>query len=344
MKEFKYTLMPGSVEIANMIIDPGQTWDNLVECDYNRLAITLSKNMLIKSEINLNPIYIHGKIGSGKTHILNSIGNQIINDFPEKIVYFLSSFDFYSKIKKYGGLEVYNSLIHVDILLINGLDYLQGLDEAQQILSDIILYLKATKKLIVITSHNTQSDLILKDYLISKINSGISVEIMDPTMEDKIDIIKSKLNRVLKYDFYEYISKNTSSNLNELTGVANAINISMNGSSNIAIHEIDNILSKISSYKKEMTIKYILRVVLNYFNLTYEQLIEKTRKREIVWARQIAMYFSRRLTKESLATIGYNIGGKDHATVLHAFKTVNNLCDTDKRFKDQVDEIESKLR
>jgi chromosomal replication initiator protein len=100
----------------------------------------------------------------------------------------------------------------------------------------------------------------------------------------------------------------------------------------------------IKSTKREISIDYIQKVVCNYYNIGLEQLQSKTRKREIVQARQVAMFFSKTLTKSSLATIGSQIGGKDHATVLHACKTVNNLIETDKRFRLQVDEIEKKLK
>ena len=99
-----------------------------------------------------------------------------------------------------------------------------------------------------------------------------------------------------------------------------------------------------ASTKREISIDYIQKVVCNYYNIGLEMLQSKTRKREIVQARQVAMFFSKSMTKSSLATIGSQIGGKDHATVLHACKTVNNLIETDKRFRLQVDEIEKKLK
>ena len=100
----------------------------------------------------------------------------------------------------------------------------------------------------------------------------------------------------------------------------------------------------IKNTKKEISIDYIQKIVCSYFNIGVDQLQSRTRKREIVQARQVAMFFSKSLTKSSLATIGSQIGGKDHATVLHACKTVNNLIETDKQFRLQIDEIEKKLK
>ncbi|MGC9344656.1 MAG: helix-turn-helix domain-containing protein, partial [Bacteroidales bacterium] len=144
----------------------------------------------------------------------------------------------------------------------------------------------------------------------------------------------------------EYIATHITDNIRELEGAL----ISLLAQSTLNKKEITLDLTKemidklIKNTKREISIDYIQKVVCNYFNIGVEQLQSKTRKREIVQARQVAMYFSKSLTKSSLATIGTQIGGKDHATVLHACKTVNNLIETDKRFRIQIDEIEKKLK
>jgi len=110
------------------------------------------------------------------------------------------------------------------------------------------------------------------------------------------------------------------------------------------MHDIQTVKKSNSKVKREISIDYIQKIVCDYFNVPIDLMQSKTRKREIVQARQVAMFFSKSLTKSSLATIGAQIGGKDHATVLHACKTVNNLIDTDKRFRNQIDEIGKKLK
>ena len=137
----------------------------------------------------------------------------------------------------------------------------------------------------------------------------------------------------------EYISTHITDNIRELEGAL----ISLLAQSTLNRKEITLDLAK-ESTKREVSIDYIQKVVCNYYDIGIEMLQSKTRKREIVQARQVAMYFSKNLTKSSLATIGAQIGGKDHATVLHACKTVNNLMDTDKHFKSQIEDIEKKLR
>ncbi len=147
-------------------------------------------------------------------------------------------------------------------------------------------------------------------------------------------------------DVVEYIATHITDNIRELEGAL----ISLLAQSTLNKKEITLDLAKdmidklIKNTKREISIDYIQKVVCNYFNIPVEHIQSKTRKREIVQARQVAMFFSKSLTKASLATIGSQIGGKDHATVLHACKTVNNLIETDKRFRIQIDEIEKKLK
>ena len=150
----------------------------------------------------------------------------------------------------------------------------------------------------------------------------------------------------MKDDIIEYIASNITINIRELEGAL----ISLLAQSTLNKKEINISLAKqvidklVKNSKKEISVDYIQKIVCDYFDISPDQLHSKTRKREIVQARQIAMYFSKSMTKASLASIGSQIGGKDHATVLHACKTVNNLVDTDKRFKQTVDNIEKKLK
>jgi chromosomal replication initiator protein len=147
-------------------------------------------------------------------------------------------------------------------------------------------------------------------------------------------------------EILEYLASHITSNMRELEGAL----VSILAQSTLNKKEITLDLAKqiidklVKSTRREISIDYIQKIVCDYFNMQVENLKSKTRKREIVQARQIAMYFAKNLTKSSLATIGSVIGGKDHATVLHACKTVNNLIDTDKRFRLYIDEIEKKLK
>ncbi|MCK9206366.1 MAG: DnaA/Hda family protein, partial [Salinivirgaceae bacterium] len=151
---------------------------------------------------------------------------------------------------------------------------------------------------------------------------------------------------VLPDEVVEYIASHISTNIRELEGAL----ISLLAQSTLNKKEITLDLARkmidrlVKNTKRELSIDYIQKVVCDFFNMPHDVINSKTRKREIVQARQIAMFFAKNLTKSSLATIGSQIGGKDHATVLHACKTVNNLMDTDKRFRGFIEDIEKKLK
>jgi chromosomal replication initiator protein len=177
----------------------------------------------------------------------------------------------------------------------------------------------------------------------------LSADLQSPDYETRIAILKQKIYNdgiEISEEVIDYIASHITSNIRELEGAL----ISLLAQSTLNRKEITLELAKmmidrlVKNSKKEISVDYIQKVVCDYFNLSPDLLQSKTRKREIVQARQIAMYFSKSLTKSSLASIGALIGGKDHATVLHACKTVNNLMDTDKRFKNQIETIEKKLK
>ena len=185
--------------------------------------------------------------------------------------------------------------------------------------------------------------------LLSRFKWGLAADLQVPELETRIAILQKKLylNGVndMPYEIIEYLAYSITTNIRELEGaltslLAQATLNKKNLSLDLARAMIDKFVKNTA---REVSIDYIQKIVCDYFNLPMELLKSKTRKREVVQARQISMYFAKSLTKSSLATIGMHCGGKDHATVLHACRTVNNLIDTDKRFKGYITELEKKI-
>ena len=188
----------------------------------------------------------------------------------------------------------------------------------------------------------------IEQRLLSRFKWGLSAELQTPDYETRVSIIKNKLARdgvEMEDDIIYYVAKHIKSNIRELEGAI----ISLMAQSSFNKKQITLELAKVivekfvKNTKKEISIDQIQKVVSDYFQMDVNTLQSKTRKRHIVQARQIAMYFAKKYTKASLASIGSQIGRRDHATVLHACKTVNNLADTDKRFKGYILDIEKKL-
>ncbi|MEA3460883.1 MAG: chromosomal replication initiator protein DnaA [Bacteroidota bacterium] len=336
-------------------LNPENNFDNFIEGECNRLArsagYAVSKN---PGGTAFNPLLIYGDSGLGKTHLAQAIGIEVKELFPEKTVLYVNANKFQTQFVDAIRNNNKNDFLHfyqmIDVLIIDDVHEFAGKEKTQDTFFHIFNHLHQSGKQLILTSDKPPVELQgMESRLLSRFKWGLSADLQAPDFETRMAILKKKTYNdgiELPEEVLEYISTHISDNIRELEGAL----ISLLAQSTLNKKEITLDLTKemidklIKSTKREISIDYIQKVVCNYYNIGLEQLQSKTRKREIVQARQVAMFFSKTLTKSSLATIGSQIGGKDHATVLHACKTVNNLIETDKRFRLQVDEIEKKLK
>ena len=336
-------------------LNPENSFDNFIEGECNRLArsagYAVSKN---PGGTAFNPLLIYGDSGLGKTHLAQAIGIEVKELFPEKIVLYVNANKFQTQFVDAIRNNNKNDFLHfyqmIDVLIIDDVHEFAGKEKTQDTFFHIFNHLHQSGKQLILTSDKPPVELQgMESRLLSRFKWGLSADLQPPDFETRMAILKKKTYNdgiELPEEVLEYISTHISDNIRELEGAL----ISLLAQSTLNKKEITLDLTKemidklIKSTKREISIDYIQKVVCNYYNIGLEMLQSKTRKREIVQARQVAMFFSKSMTKSSLATIGSQIGGKDHATVLHACKTVNNLIETDKRFRLQVDEIEKKLK
>ncbi|MBN2813239.1 MAG: chromosomal replication initiator protein DnaA [Bacteroidales bacterium] len=349
-------IIPG---IKKMNIDPRlnaeYSFDNFVEGECNRLArsaaFAVSNN---PGGTAFNPLLIYGDSGLGKTHLAQAIGIEIKDRFQDKTVLYVPANRFQTQFVEAIRNNTKNDFLHfyqmIDVLLIDDVHEFAGKEKTQDIFFHIFNHLHQSGKQLILTCDKPPVELQgLEQRLLSRFKWGLSADLQVPDYETRIAILKQKTYKdgiILPDEVVEYIATHITDNVRELEGAL----ISLLAQSTLNKKEITLNLAKemidklIKNTKREVSIDYIQKVVCNYFDVQVDSLQSKTRKREIVQARQVAMYFSKNLTKSSLATIGSQIGGKDHATVLHACKTVNNLVETDKQFKTQIEEIEKKLK
>ncbi|HDS05983.1 MAG TPA: chromosomal replication initiator protein DnaA [Bacteroides sp.] len=336
-------------------LNPENSFENFIEGECNRLArsagYAVSKN---PGGTAFNPLLIYGDSGLGKTHLAQAIGIEVKDLFPEKTVLYVNANKFQTQFVDAIRNNNKNDFLHfyqmIDVLIIDDVHEFAGKEKTQDTFFHIFNHLHQSGKQLILTSDKPPVELQgMESRLLSRFKWGLSADLQAPDFETRMAILKRKTYNdgiELPEEVLEYISTHISDNIRELEGAL----ISLLAQSTLNKKEITLDLTKemidklIKSTKREISIDYIQKVVCNYYNIGLDQLQSKTRKREIVQARQVAMFFSKTLTKSSLATIGSQIGGKDHATVLHACKTVNNLIETDKRFRLQVDEIEKKLK
>jgi chromosomal replication initiator protein len=335
-------------------LNPNYNFDNFIEGDSNRLARSAGIAVANKpGGTSFNPLLIYGGVGLGKTHIAHAIGVQIKEKYPEKMVLYISSEKFTQQFIDSVKRNNRNDFIHfyqmIDVLIIDDVQFLSGKTGTQDVFFHIFNHLHQNSKQVILTSDKAPVDMQdIEQRLLSRFKWGLSAELQAPDYETRVSILQNKLYRdgvEMPNEIVEYIAKHIKSNVRELEGVL----ISMIAQASFNRKEFTLSLTKqivdkfVKNTKREVSIDYIQKIVSNYFELDVPTLQSKTRKRHIVQARQLAMYFAKRMTKASLASIGSQIGKRDHATVLHACKTVDNLNETDKQFRKYVDDLTKKL-
>jgi len=348
-------VIPGirNVKIESQL-NPNYNFDNFLEGDSNRLA--RSAGIAVSSKpggTSFNPLLIFGGVGLGKTHLAHAIGVDIKDKYPEKTVLYISAEKFTQQYIDSVKKNNRNDFIHfyqlIDVLVIDDVQFLSGKSGTQDVFFHIFNHLHQNGKQVILTSDKAPVDMQdIEQRLLSRFKWGLSAELQTPDFETRVSILKNKLYRDgvdIPNDIIEYVAKNIKTNIRELEGAI----ISLIAQSSFNKKEVNIDLAKqvvekfVKNTKREVSIDYIQKIVSDYFQMDIDTLQSKTRKRHIVQARQLAMFFAKKFTKASLASIGSQIGKRDHATVLHACKTVDNLSSTDKQFRKYVEDLTKKL-
>ncbi|OQY03736.1 MAG: chromosomal replication initiation protein DnaA [Bacteroidetes bacterium 4572_117] len=349
-------IIPGIKKVhINPQLNPEYSFKNFIEGDCNRLGrsagYALANN---PGKTAFNPLFIYGGTGLGKTHLAQAIGIEVKARYPEKTVLYVPAHKFVQQFSEATRNNNRNDFLHfyqmIDVLIIDDVHEFAGKEKSQDTFFHIFNHLHQSGKQLILTSDRPPIELTgLSKRLISRFKWGLSADLQSPDYYTRVAILKQKVYNSgieLADDIIDYIASNIDSHVRELEGaLVTLIAQSTFNKKTITIELAKKIIDKIvKQTKREITIDYIQKVVCDYFEMNIDVLQSKTRKREIVQARQIAMYFSKNMTNSSLSTIGSQIGGKDHATVLHAYKTVNNLVETNKEFKSYIGDIEKKLK
>jgi len=348
-------IIPGlkKIEVASQL-NPLYTLDNFIEGECNRLARSAGYAVADKpGGTSFNPLLIYGGTGLGKTHLSHAIGIQMKEKFPEKTVLYVTADLFQTQFVDAIRRNNKNDFVHfyqmIDFLIIDDVQFFSGKEKTQDVFFHIFNHLHQTGKQLILTSDKPPIEMQgMEQRLLSRFKWGLSADLQIPEFETRIAILETKINNngiEIPKEVMEYLAYSITSNIRELHGAL--ITLLAQSSFNKRVIDLDLAKQMIDKFVKntarEVSIDYIQKVVCDYFDLPLELLKSKTRKRDVVQARQLAMYFSKNMTKSSLAKIGLHCGGKDHATVLHACRTVNNLIDTDKQFKGYVTELKKKI-
>ena len=336
-------------------LNPAYNFNNLIEGNSNKLARTAGISIGNEPGKNIfNPLFVYGQSGVGKTHLANAIGVMTKQLNPEKRVLYVSANTFQIQYTDAVRGNTVNDFLNfyqtIDVLIVDDIQEFAGKTGTQNTFFHIFNHLHQTGKQLVLTSDRSPLVLVgLEQRLLTRFKWGLSAEIEKPDFDLRKSILESKIYRdglEIPDEVVNFIAQHVVDNVRDLEGVL----VSLLAHSTLTNMPVDialaeKVISRIVNITKKVnTVEKIRDIVCEYFSLSVDAISTKSRKREVVQARQIAMYLSKQFTKNSLSSIGNTIGQRDHATVLHACKIVNDLMDCDKNFRSSVREIEAKLK
>ena len=336
-------------------LNPHYTFDNFVEGECNRLARSAGFAVAQKpGTTSFNPLMLYGGVGLGKTHLVQAIGNHIKNGKDNKFVLYVSSEKFTNQfidaIRNNSLPNFTNFYLQIDVLVIDDVQFLAGKERTQEIFFHIFNHLHQAGKQIIMTSDCRPWELKgMQERLLSRFKWGLTADLQQPDLETRIAIIQKKLladGIYIPYNVIEYLAHSVDTNVRELEGVI----ISLMAQASLNRKEIDLDLAKktlhhiVQHVEKTVTVESIQQAVAERFGVQVSDLKDKSRKKEVVLPRQIAMYLTKEHTSLPLKSIGYHFGGRDHSTVIHSIQTINDVLGTDPQVKDAVGELQKAIK
>jgi chromosomal replication initiator protein len=335
-------------------LNPSYTFKNYIEGDCNRLARTASYAITNKPGLTAyNPLFLFGGVGLGKTHLLQAIGNEIKAKFPRKAVLYISSERFVNQFVDAVRNSTVNDFMRfyqmLDVLLVDDIQFFEGKTKTQDYFFHVFNALYMSQKQIVMASDRPPSDMRnVEERLLTRFKFGLNVQLSNPDVETRRTILRDKMYQngiELPQEVVDYVANHISSNIRELEGAM----ISLLAQSSLNKVDISLELARLlvagfaNRKPREITIELIQQTVGDYYNILVEDMQSKSRRREITQARQVAMYFAKEMTSLSLKGIGKHFGGRDHSTVIHGIQTVKDLSETDREYREKVEEVRKQL-
>ena len=335
-------------------LNPSYTFERFIEGDCNRLARSASWAIGQQPGATaFNPFLIYGGVGLGKTHLIQAIGNYALANGHARSVRYVSSetftAEFVQSIQNNRIAEFSQFYRQVDLLIVDDVQFFGGKEKTQEEFFHIFNELHQTGRQIVLSTDRPPRDIVgIEERLLSRFQWGLSADVQMPELETRIAILKRRATddgTRVREDVIEYVATHVKSNIRELEGAL----IRLQAHAALTSREIDLELARevlrdlVKESRPHLSVEQIQRIVCEYLQIPEDLVRARTRKREIVQARQVAMYFSKQLTKHSLKTIGSHFGNRDHSTVIHAVQSVSDQIDTDPSFREMVAQVKKKL-
>jgi len=333
-------------------LNPKYTFDNLVVGSFNEVAAAASQAIIKKNEVIYNPLLIYGKTGFGKTHMIQAVGNYIKKNFPNKKVFYLTSEKFQLDVINYIGLksnkttDFKSKYRKYDVLIIDDIQFFSKKERTQEELFHLFNYLYDNNKQIILSSDKHPNQIPdLEDRLRSRFSAGMIIDIQTPDFESRVEILKKKaitLGFNVTEEVVEYIATAITGNIRELEGILNNIFIqSQIKGRELNIIDVKELVKNNVKKKQPIDYKKLVSIIANYYNIDEENVYKKSRKKEYVRPRQIAMYLLREDFNYSFPNIGDKIGRRDHTTAMHSYEKIKEEIKVNPILEKELETIRS---
>lgn len=333
-------------------LNPRYTFDTFVVGDFNEVAFSAAQAIIKKfPEPAFNPFFVYGNTGHGKTHLIQSIGNHIKKEFPDKKVFYLTTDKFQMEVVEQVGKsnqanDFKNKYRKYDVLIMDDVHFLSKKEKTQEELFHLFNYLYDHNKLIILSSDKHPNQIQdIEDRLRSRFNAGMTIDVQSPDYESRVQILKKKSelhSLYLDEKVIDFIASSVSGNIRELEGVFNSVLLKseMKGRE-VSLNEVKDLVKNNIKKKKVLKVEEVVKIVCDYYNIEEDNIYRKIRKKEFVKPRQLIMYLLREDFKISFPTIGEKLGGRDHTTVMHSCDKVKEELEKNSQLTQDVEVIRS---
>lgn len=329
-------------------LNPRYNFNSFVVGPFNELAYAVSQAIIANPGQSYNPFFIYGGTGLGKTHMIQAIGNTIKVRYPLKRVYYVSlerfTIDYINSIQNKNPNSFKEKYRKYDVIIMDDIQFISGKDKTQEELFHLFNTLYESNKQIIFSSDKHPNFIQgLEERLQSRFASGMTVQIVEPDYESRVAIIKAKFestNCIIEPDVVSYLAECLEGNIRELEGSLNSVVCqSQLKNRTLTFNEVKTLIKNNIKPKKNISVKDIVKIIADYYGIADTIIYEKTRRREVVRARQVAMYILREDFNISYPLIGQKLGHMNHSTVIHSHLKIQKDLKTDPSLLQEVEKI-----
>jgi chromosomal replication initiator protein len=331
-------------------LNPKYTFDTFVVGPFNELAHAAAQAVIKNPGVAYNPLYIYGSTGRGKTHLMQAVGNHIKQNHPQKKVFYVTSerfaVDYMNSLQVGKANQFKEKYRKYDVLIMDDVQFFSQTEKSQEEFFHLFNALKENNKQLICSSDQHPNHMAdLEDRLKSRFGSGMIVDVAAPDYESRHTILKTKLTKQgvnLPNETIDFLATSLDGNIRELEGVINSIVMQTQvRGRELNILDIKNLIKNSAKPKKQVSIKDVVKIVSDFYNIEENNIYEKTRKKEVVKPRQVIMYLLREDMNISYPSIGEKLGGRDHTTVIHSCEKIKEDIKSNQILLQELNHIRS---